>query len=59
MLLTGGRTGTVKNGDAFERLGIMTTLADRKDTVSVVTFSAREMTVKCPKCMAILLTKGP
>ena len=23
------------------------------------TFSAREMTMDCPKCMAILLTKGP
>ena len=28
-----GHTGPVKNGDAFERLGTMTTLADRKDTV--------------------------
>ena len=28
-----GHTGPVKNGDAFERLGTMTTLADRKGTV--------------------------
>ena len=28
-----GHTGPVKNGDAFERLCTMTTLADRKDTV--------------------------
>ena len=28
-----GHTGPVKNGDAFKRLGTMTTLADRKDTV--------------------------
>ena len=41
-----GHTGPVKNGDAFERLGTMTTLADRKDTVKWVTFSARETTIK-------------
>ena len=28
-----GHTGPVKNGDAFERLGTMATLADRKVTV--------------------------
>ena len=28
-----GHTDPVKNGDAFERLGIMTLLADRKNTV--------------------------
>ena len=28
-----GHIDPVKNGDAFETLGIMTTLADRKDTV--------------------------
>ena len=28
-----GHTGPVKNGDAFERLGTMTTLTDRKGTV--------------------------
>ena len=28
-----GHTDPVKNGDAFERLGIMTILADRKNTV--------------------------
>ena len=33
-----GHTGPVKNGDAFERLGIMTTLADRKDTVKCGNF---------------------
>ena len=37
----------------------MTTLADRKDTVKWVTFSARETTIKWPKCRAILVTKGP
>ena len=31
--LTGVTLITVKNGDAFERLGIMTLLADRKNTV--------------------------
>ena len=41
-----GHTGPVKNGDAFERLGTMTTLADRKDTVKLVTFSARETSIK-------------
>ena len=40
-------------------LGILTTLADRKDTQSVFAFSDRVMTVKGPNCMAILLTKGP
>ena len=28
-----GHTGPVKNGDAFERLGTMTTLAERKGTI--------------------------
>ena len=33
-----GHTGPVKNGDAFERLGIRTTLAVRKDTVECCDF---------------------
>ena len=33
-----GHTGPVKNGDAFERLDIKTTLADRKDTVECCDF---------------------
>ena len=37
----------------------MTTLADRKDTVKWVTFSAKETTIKWPQCRAILVTKGP
>ena len=41
-----GQTGPVKNGDAFERLGIMTHLADRKNLSWVVTISAWKMTVK-------------
>ena len=41
-----GHTDPVKNGDAFERLGIMTHLADRMNTVMLVTISAWEMTVK-------------
>ena len=31
-------TGPVKNGDAFERMGIRTTMADRKDTVKCCDF---------------------
>ena len=54
-----GHIDPVKNGDAFEILGVMTILADRKVTVKVATISAREMTVKCRNCMAILLTNGP
>ena len=33
-----GHTGPVKNGDAVERLGIRTALADRKDTVECCDF---------------------
>ena len=33
-----GHTGPVKNGDAFERLGIRATMADRKDTVECCDF---------------------
>ena len=53
-----GHTDPVKNGDAFEILAIMIIFTDRKVTV-VARISAREMTVKCPNCMAILLTNGP
>ena len=49
----------IRNGDAFDtRVTVTPCQLGRTLRKSARTFSAREMTMNCPECMAILLTKG-